>query len=57
MIDPMASPPVFASQTPGAPRRDPGLVAATLLLLAGSMVALSIDVPRTLLGIKGDEAT
>jgi hypothetical protein len=57
MIDPMASPPVFASQTPGAPRRDPGLVAATLLLLVGSMVALSIDVPRTLLGIKGDEAT
>ena len=37
--------------------RDPGLIAAVVLLVTGSVVALSIDVPRTLLGIKGDEAT
>jgi hypothetical protein len=38
-------------------RRDPGLLAALALLLVGSFVALSIDVPRTLYGVKGDEAT
>ena len=37
--------------------RDPGLLAALALLLVGSFAALSIDVPRTLFGIKGDEAT
>ena len=37
--------------------RDPGLMAAVVLLVTGSFVALSIDVPRTLLGVKGDEAT
>ena len=38
-------------------QRDPGLIAAVVLVVTGSCVALSIDVPRTLLGIKGDEAT
>ncbi len=38
-------------------RHDPGLIAVVVLLVTGSCVALSIDVPRTLLGIKGDEAT
>ena len=37
--------------------RDPGLLAALALLLVGAFAALSIDVPRTLVGIKGDEAT
>jgi len=41
----------------GALRRDPGLAAALVLLSVGSVVALSVDVPRTLRGIKGDEAT
>ncbi len=37
--------------------RDPGLLTALALLVAGSFAALSVDVPRTLQGIKGDEAT
>ena len=37
--------------------RDPGLAVTLALLLVGSFVALSIDVPRTLRGIKGDEST
>ena len=41
----------------GSRRLDPGLIAAVVLLVTGSLVALSIDVPRTLGGIKGDEAT
>ncbi len=41
----------------GALRRDPGLAAALVVLIVGSVVALSVDVPRTLRGIKGDEAT
>ena len=53
--------PTVARDAGGASRgslwRDPGLLAAMALLGAGSFVALSIDVPRTLLGIKGDEAT
>ena len=42
---------------PGPRRWDPGLLAASALLVVGSFVALSVDVPRTLRGIKGDEAT
>ena len=38
-------------------RASPGVLAATLVLVIGSYAALSIDVPRTGLGIKGDEAT
>ena len=36
---------------------DPGLVLVTMLLVAGSFVSLTVDVPRALRGIKGDEAT
>ena len=43
--------------TPGSHGRDPGLVVVAVLFVVGSFVALSLDVPRTLLGIKGDEAT
>ena len=38
-------------------RFDPGHLAAILLLVTGSCIALSIDVVRTGFGIKGDEAT
>ena len=59
MIDPME--PTVASAggdgAAGSPWHDPGLVVALALLVVGSFVALSIDVPRTLRGIKGDEAT
>ncbi len=37
--------------------REPGLAVTLVLLLVGSFVALSVDVPRTLRGIKGDEST
>ena len=37
--------------------RDPGVIVALVFLVAGSFVALSVDVPRALRGIKGDEAT
>ncbi|MEE2792822.1 MAG: hypothetical protein VX453_14395 [Acidobacteriota bacterium] len=37
--------------------RDPGVIVAVVFLVAGSFVALSVDVPRALRGIKGDEAT
>ena len=46
-----------SDRTPGSPWRDPGLVVVAVLFVVGSFVALSLDVPRTLLGIKGDEAT
>ena len=61
MIDPMN--PTSASTGGDGPRvalssmRDPGLLVALALLWVGSAVALSIDVPRTGFGIKGDEAT
>ena len=54
--EPMAAPDTGAG-APGSLGWDPGLFAALALLVVGSFVALSIDVPRTLRGIKGDEAT
>lgn len=59
MIDPMEpiAARVLRGSAPASPWRDPGLVVAVVLLVAGSFVVLSLDVPRTLLGIKGDEAT
>ena len=60
MINPM-KPTAASAGGDGVPgeslRRDPGLLVALTLLVVGSCVALSIDVPRTLRGIKGDEAT
>ncbi len=43
----------------GSARRSPdlGAKAALLVLIVGSFAALSVDVPRTGFGIKGDEAT
>ena len=60
MIEPMA--PTVAPEGVNEIRdsssaRDPGLLAALALLLVGSFAALSVDVPRTGFGIKGDEAT
>ena len=37
--------------------RNPGCIAAALLLIFGSCAALSVDVVRTGFGVKGDEAT
>ena len=58
-IDPVnpAAARAAAGEATGSRGRDPGLIAAVVLLVTGSFVALSIDVPRTLMGIKGDEAT
>ena len=60
MIEPM-TPTAVAAGGDGvrgvSRRRDPGLLVALTLLVVGSFAALSVDVPRTLLGIKGDEAT
>ena len=43
----------------GSARRSPdsGVTVATLVFIVGSIAALSVDVPRTGFGIKGDEAT
>ena len=59
MIDQMEGTvaPAGGDATPSSFRRDPGLLAALALLVVGSLAALSIDVPRTLFGLKGDEAT
>lgn len=59
MGEPMGSGavPAPASVTPGGFWSDPGCLAAAFLLVVGSVVALSIDAPNTLRGIKGDEAT
>ena len=59
MIETMASTawPADSNRTPGSHWRDPGLVVVAVLVTVGSFVSLSLDVPRTLLGIKGDEAT
>lgn len=55
-MEPTAARPSSGKAT-GSRWRDPGLIAAIVLVVTGSVVALSIDVPRTLMGIKGDEAT
>ncbi|MDA1091852.1 MAG: hypothetical protein O3A25_01075 [Acidobacteria bacterium] len=56
----MQSAPVGESK-PASPGRtdgpDLGLIAAVAVFVLGSFLALSIDAPRTLRGIKGDEAT
>lgn len=57
MIDPMDRPASTDVAAPATGLGDPGLLAALALLVVGSFVALSIDVPRTLRGIKGDEST
>ena len=59
-MDAMRSAPVDESATVPSHRasgRDLGLIAALTVFTLGSILALSIDAPRTLRGIKGDEAT
>ena len=57
MIDGMDQPAAVAEARRPSRWCDPGLAVTLALLLVGSFVALSIDVPRTLRGIKGDEST
>lgn len=60
MMDRMNPPRADAVAPPVSIRaglRDPGVIAALAVFVLGSILALSIDAPRTLRGIKGDEAT